>query len=166
MSIHKIQKEYNSQGWESMAVDESVSHPSISVKLNVVNVKMSRQIGQAVQKLANLRLPEWRILALLESSGSLSQADIRNHIGMDKGQISRTVKNMLSNELVVNESGTTKTRNVRLSLTEKGRKVHEQVGMMMDQRNSEMLEMMSEDQRAALFQGLDIIEKTVDRWSV
>lgn len=166
MAMHKIQKEYENQRWESMAVDESVSHPSISVKLNVVNVKMSRQIGQAVQKMANLRLPEWRILALLESSGSLSQADIRNHIGMDKGQISRTVKNMLSNDLVVNEAGTTKTRNVRLSLTEKGQRVHQQVGIMMERRNSEMLEMLSEDQRSALFQSLDIIEKTVDRWSV
>jgi DNA-binding MarR family transcriptional regulator len=148
-----------------MAVDESISHPSISVKLNVVNVKMSRQIGQAVQKLANLRLPEWRIMALLASAGSLSQADIRNQIGMDKGQISRTVKNMLANELVVSEAGTTKTRNVRMSLTEKGREVHQQVDIMMEQRNAELLAALSDEQKSMLFDGLDRIERAVDSWT-
>lgn len=149
-----------------MAVDETISDPSISVKLNVVNVKMSRQIGQAVQKLANLRLPEWRIISLLASAGSLSQADIRNQIGMDKGQISRTVKNMLANDLVVSETGTTKTRNVRMSLTEKGREVHEQVDTMMQQRNSELLATLTDEEKSILFDGLDRIERAVDNWSV
>ncbi len=148
-----------------MAVDESISHPSISVKLNVVNVKISRQIGQAVQKLANLRLPEWRIMALLASAGSLSQADIRNQIGMDKGQISRTVKNMLASGLVVNEVGTTKTRNVRMSLTDKGRQVHHQVDVMMQQRNEQLLSALSDEQKTMLFDGLDRIERAVDNSS-
>lgn len=149
-----------------MSVDVSIDHPSISVKLNVVNVKMSRQIGQAVQKLANLRLPEWRILALLAEAGSLSQADIRNQIGMDKGQISRTVKNMLANELVVSEAGAAKTRNVRLSLTEKGAAVHERVGVMMEQRNTELLGMLTPEQKTSLFEGLERIEQAVDHWSI
>jgi DNA-binding MarR family transcriptional regulator len=148
-----------------MSVDESIIHPSVSVKLNVVNVKMSRQIGQAVQKLANLRLPEWRILALLAEAGSLSQADIRNQIGMDKGQISRTVKNMLANELVTSEAGGAKTRNVRLSLTEKGMSVHQQVGVMMEQRNAELLGSLTPEQKASFFEGLERIEQAVDRWS-
>jgi len=148
-----------------MAVDESISEPSISVKLNVVNVKMSRQIGQAVQKLANLRLPEWRIMALLASAGSMSQADIRNQIGMDKGQISRTVKNMLANDLVVNESGTTKTRNVRLSLTQNGYEVHHRVDVMMAQKNRELLATLSDEQKSMLFDGLDRIERAVDNWN-
>ena len=148
-----------------MAVDETISHPSISVKLNVVNVKMSRQIGQAVQKLANLRLPEWRIMALLASAGSLSQADIRNQIGMDKGQISRTVKNMLANGLVVSEEGTAKTRNVRMSLTEKGLEVHRRVDIMMEQRNADLLQSLSDEQKSMLFDGLDRIERAVDSWS-
>lgn len=149
-----------------MAVDETISDPSISVKLNVVNVKMSRQIGQAVQKLANLRLPEWRIISLLASAGALSQADIRNQIGMDKGQISRTVKNMLANDLVVNETGTTKTRNVRMSLTEKGKQIHFQVDAMMRQRNTELLATLSDEQKSMLFDGLDRIERAVDNWSM
>lgn len=149
-----------------MSVDVSIDHPSISVKLNVVNVKMSRQIGQAVQKLADLRLPEWRILALLAEAGSLSQADIRNQIGMDKGQISRTVKNMLANDLVASEAGAAKTRNVRLSLTEKGASVHERVGVMMEQRNAELLGMLTPEQKTSLFEGLERIEQAVDRWSI
>jgi|GEM_PF-2669826 len=99
-------------------------HALINVKLNVVNVKISRQIGQAVQSKANLRLPEWRIISRLASSGPMSQADIRGDIGMDKGQISRTVKTMLDNELLNFEGKDAQARNVRLCLTEKGQEVH------------------------------------------
>ena len=76
-----------------MTVENTQLHALISVKLNVVNVKMSRQVGQAVQKLENLRLPEWRILALLADAGALSQADIRTLIGMDKGSNQSHSKN-------------------------------------------------------------------------
>ena len=96
-------------------------HSLINVKLNVVNVKISRQIGQAVQSRANLRLPEWRIISLLSSTGSMSQADIRSNSGMDKGQISRTVKTMLVNELLSFEGQDAQARNVYLSLTYKRR---------------------------------------------
>lgn len=149
-----------------MTGDDSKLHSLISVKLNVVNVKISRQIGQAVQKLENLRLPEWRILALLANAGALSQADIRVQIGMDKGQISRTVKNMLASDLVANENGSTKARNVRLSLTEKGRAVHERVDVMMEQRNSQLMNDLSTEEKQSLYAGLDIIEKGVDKWTM
>lgn len=149
-----------------MTHEDPQLHSLISVKVNIVNVKMSRQIGQAVQKLENLRLPEWRILALLAQAGALSQADIRVQIGMDKGQISRTIKNMLASDLVENENGSVKSRNVRLGLTEKGIAVHQRVDVMMEQRNSVLLASLSAEQKQSLYSGLDLIERAVDKWSM
>ena len=141
-------------------------HDLINVKLNVVNVKMSRQVGQTVHKLADLRLPEWRILALLAEAGSLSQADIRSQIGMDKGQISRTVKSMFKSELISSETAEGKSRNIRLDLTEKGREVHRKVDIMMERRNNELLASLSSDQRGSLYEGLEILEKAIDSWTM
>ncbi len=141
-------------------------HDLINVKLNVVNVKMSRQVGQTVHKLAELRLPEWRILALLAEAGSLSQADIRSQIGMDKGQISRTVKSMFKGELISTEASEGKSRNIRLNLTDKGREVHHKVGIMMERRNNELLASLSPDQQGSLYEGLEILEKAIDGWSM
>ncbi|OED39762.1 hypothetical protein AB833_14200 [Chromatiales bacterium (ex Bugula neritina AB1)] len=138
----------------------------ITVKLNVVNVKMSRQIGQAVHKLAGLRLPEWRILALLASTGTLSQADIRNQIGMDKGQISRTVKTMLASDLISNEEDSGKARNVRLNLTEKGLEIYRQVDVMMEKRNQQLLASLTDEQKLAMLDALECLEKSVDAWSM
>ena len=139
---------------------------SNNVKLNVVNVKMSRQVGQTVHKLADLRLPEWRILALLAEAGSLSQADIRTQIGMDKGQISRTVKSMFKSELISSETVEGKSRNIRLGLTDKGREVHRKVDIMMERRNNELLASLSSDQQGSLYEGLEILEKAIDSWSM
>jgi len=141
-------------------------HDLINVKLNVVNVKMSRQVGQTVHKLAELRLPEWRILALLAESGSLSQADIRTQIGMDKGQISRTVKSMFKSELINSEATEGKSRNIRLSVTEKGREVHRKVDVMMERRNNELLAALNADQQDSLYAGLELLEKAIDNWSM
>ena len=141
-------------------------HDLINVKLNVVNVKMSRQVGQTVHKLADLRLPEWRILALLAEAGSLSQADIRTQIGMDKGQISRTVKSMFKSELISSETAEGKSRNIRLDLTDKGREVHRKVDIMMERRNNELLASLSSDQQGSLYEGLEILEKAIDSWTM
>jgi len=139
-------------------------HALINVKLNVVNVKISRQIGQAVQSKANLRLPEWRIISRLASSGPMSQADIRGDIGMDKGQISRTVKTMLDNELLNFEGKDAQARNVRLCLTEKGQEVHRLVGSIMEKHNAQILSSLSHDEKETLYNSLLEIEKSVDNW--
>ena len=127
---------------------------------------MSRQVGQTVHKLADLRLPEWRILALLAEAGSLSQADIRTQIGMDKGQISRTVKSMFKSELISSETAEGKSRNIRLDLTDKGREVHRKVDIMMERRNNELLASLSSDQQGSLYEGLEILEKAIDSWTM
>ena len=139
-------------------------HSAISVKLNVVNVKISRQIGQAVQARANLRLPEWRIISLLASAGSMSQADIRASIGMDKGQISRTVKIMISNDLLQFDGQVGQARNVRLRLTERGREVHMRVDSMMEEHRAQVLSALTLDEKQSLYQSLLQIEKSVDSW--
>jgi len=135
-------------------------HSAISVKLNVVNVKISRQIGQAVQSRANLRLPEWRIISLLSTTGAMSQADIRGNIGMDKGQISRTVKIMIANELLQFEGEDGQARNVRLRLTDKGREMHLRVDSMMEQHKAQVLSALSHDEKQSLYESLLQIEKS------
>lgn len=127
---------------------------------------MSRQVGQTVHKLAELRLPEWRILALLADEGALSQADIRGQIGMDKGQISRTVKSMFKNELISSDAAEGKSRNIRLSLTDKGRAVHQRVDVMMERRNRDLLASLSPEQQSSLYEGLELLEKAIDNWSM
>lgn len=147
-----------------MGVGDIELHSAISVKLNVVNVKISRQIGHAVQSRANLRLPEWRIISLLSSAGSMSQADIRANIGMDKGQISRTVKIMISNDLLQFEGQDGQARNVRLRLTEKGSEIHTRLESMMEQHKAQVLSALSDDEKQLLYQSLLQIEKSVDSW--
>lgn len=139
-------------------------HSAIGVKLNVVNVKISRQIGQAVQSKASLRLPEWRIISLLSSAGAMSQADIRGNIGMDKGQISRTVKSMLANDLLRFEGREGQARNVRLCLTEKGSELHLRVGSMMEEHKAQVLSSLTTEEKESLFNSLVKIEKSVDGW--
>ncbi len=146
-------------------IDEGALHSLISLKLNVVQAKISRQVGQAVQKLADLRLPEWRILALIARGGPLSQADVRVRIGMDKGQISRTVKSMLKNGLLVADTSNGQSRNVLLDLSDAGREKFDRVHTMMEARNEQLLSGLSREEQSSLYVGLSRIESVVDSLS-
>jgi DNA-binding MarR family transcriptional regulator len=146
-------------------IDEGALHSLISLKLNVVQAKISRQVGQAVQKLADLRLPEWRILALVARGGPLSQADVRVRIGMDKGQISRTVKSMLKNGLLVADTSNGQSRNVLLDLSESGREKFDRVHTMMEARNEQMLSGLTREEQSTLYIFLSRIESVVDSLS-
>ena len=143
-------------------IDGGALHSLISLKLNVVQAKISRQVGQAVQKLANLRLPEWRILALLARGGPLSQAEVRARIGMDKGQISRTVKSMLRSGLLLADTSNGQSRNVLLDLSSTGREKYDRVHSMMESRNEQLLSGLTPEEQSNLYVGLSRIETVVD----
>ena len=83
---------------------------------------------------------------------------------MDKGQISRTVKSMLSNELLRFEGESGQSRNVRLCLTDKGREVHLRVNSMMEDHKAQVLSSLSQEEKQGLYKSLVEIEKSVDGW--
>ncbi len=85
-----------------------------------------RQLGAELRH-HRLRVPEWRILALLKARQSLSIGEVAAIVGLDHTTTSRTVDRMERAGRLLRLSDVADMRVTRLSLTAAGLKLFEQV---------------------------------------
>jgi DNA-binding MarR family transcriptional regulator len=96
-----------------------------------------------------------RILFLLQDRGPLVPADISSAVGVDKAQVSRSVKRLLELRLVEREQ-----IRAPLRLTRDGERLGKRLNRLAELRNRELTLDISEDELAAFF---DTIEVLLDR---
>src|SRR5688572_19161780 len=96
-----------------------------------------------------------RILFLLQERGPVVPADISSAVGVDKAQVSRSVKRLLELRLVEREQ-----IRAPLRLTRDGERLGKRLLRMAELRNRELTIDISEDELAAFF---DTIEVLLDR---
>ena len=96
-----------------------------------------------------------RILFLLHDRGALVPADISNAVGVDKAQVSRSVKRLLELRLVEREQ-----IRAPLRLTRDGERLGKRLNRLAELRNRELTIDISEDELTAFF---DTIEILLDR---
>ena len=110
-----------------------------------------------------LSLPEWRLLALVARFSPLRFSEVTLRSGMDKGQVSRTLR-------VMAERGLTKMKTIRpagsrarealaapvmVSVTAKGQSLYKSVLPVARKRQAEILLTLSESERKAFHATLD-----------
>lgn len=104
---------------------------------------------------ANMVELDRRILFLLRTAGGLVPADISSSVGVDKAQVSRSVKRLL--ELKMVDRGQIRAP---VSLTRKGQVLSDRLARVADLRNRELTFDIADSELAHFF---GIIEKLLDR---
>lgn len=116
-----------------------------------------------------LSLPEWRLLALIARFAPLRFSEVTARSSMDKGQVSRTLREMA-------KKGLTKMKSIRtpgsrgsealaapvmVSITPKGKALYASVLPVARRRQAEILTTLTEAERVALFATLDKLFQTI-----
>jgi DNA-binding MarR family transcriptional regulator len=102
-----------------------------------------------------LKLPEWRVIALLASHHRLTAARIEELTGSDRGLLSRTVHALNVRGLVVAERSRTDRREVHLTLTPPGRQLYRQQLPLMQARQAHLLAALSAQEQRLVYQIVD-----------
>lgn len=110
-----------------------------------------------------LSLPEWRLLALVTRFSPLRFSELTSRSSMDKGQVSRTLRQLDKRGLikmkVVKNKGSRSTEAlaapVVVAVTPAGKNLHKDVLPVARKRQAEFLMILSESERAALYATLD-----------
>ena len=116
-----------------------------------------------------LSLPEWRLLALVARFAPMRFSEVTVRSGMDKGQVSRTLRVMATRGLT--KTKTIKDRGARstealaapvmVSITPKGTSLYKEVLPVARKRQADMLLALSESERATLYSIIDKLSATI-----
>ena len=126
--------------------------------LSKLNDMMSQELYQAG---SGLSLPEARCLAAIGSQpGQITVMQLSFEANLDKAQVSRTAKLLVERGLVSKLPSPEDGRCVQLTLTAQGRQCWEQVMPLIQQRNQELLDCLSESEQASL---LDMFDRMLEQ---
>ena len=122
-------------------------------QLAVASSRISKGFADRYRAEFGLSIPEWRVLAHLAQSGSVSVREIHARVDMDKSKVSRAAGRLESAGLIEKRENTEDRRLLDMRLTEAGRQLIARIVPIADAYQAEVIAKMAEDApafRAAL----------------
>lgn len=152
--LNGIEASLGSRSWSGQVAGEAPPHVIQSELWQILRkVRESAELSYSREQ--DLIELDRRILFLIQSAGPLVPADISGAVGVDKAQISRSVKRLL-------EMGLLEREQIRapLRLTREGEAVGKRLLRMADLRNRELTIEIAEDELSEFY---DTIETLLER---
>lgn len=131
-------------------------------RLSVAANAVSTRISQSYRKRFRLKVPEWRLIAILAEQVRMTPQDIGKAGELDKITVSRAAAAMIKRGLVTQDRNPEDGRSHYLLLTAEGRALYEQVAPASKALEAELLAGWSEGDRENLATLLRRIEEAAN----
>ncbi|WEK48089.1 MAG: MarR family winged helix-turn-helix transcriptional regulator [Candidatus Andeanibacterium colombiense] len=117
--------------------------------LSVTSNAVSGRIAQEYRSRFGLKVPEWRVMAVLGDAGALTQRDLTALTVMDKVAVNRACKELEERGLIWRQPNTRDGRSHLLELTEDGRRMHGEIMPLALEMERRLLSNFTEEEIAA-----------------
>ncbi|WP_422037103.1 MarR family winged helix-turn-helix transcriptional regulator [Roseibium sp.] len=138
-------------------------HQFLTYRLSRVQAKLNTQAQRILSQAADISLIQWRIIALIGSSGESHAGELTRRAALDKGLFSRNLKTLIKRGLVSSREDDADHRISILSLTEGGHALYQKVLPIMRARQSALRSTMSKSELDTLYRALDKLEIAAER---
>ncbi|HTX23599.1 MAG TPA: MarR family winged helix-turn-helix transcriptional regulator [Steroidobacteraceae bacterium] len=108
-------------------------------RLSVAANAVSQLIARAYQDRFHLKIPQWRLIAVLADEGSLTPQALCRRTVMDKVTVTRAAQGLLARRLVRRVPNADDRRSHRLVLTGAGRRLHGEIAPLALRYESHLL---------------------------
>src|ERR1700761_3373480 len=144
---------------ESSDTDDNHSPAPITVMLSSRMMVLANLLKRGAilryKRLAGLSSVEFGLVASLGRRPPMSVTRLAEAVGMDKGQISRALSELVSRKLVARAVNPRDNREVLMSLTKAGLVAHDAVVAGAQERNQRLLQRLSKPELANLLTHID-----------
>ena len=102
-------------------------HSFLPYRLSIVSLEVSAAVASTYQSLFGLRIPEWRLIAVMAESDGMTPQSIGEATRMDKVTVSRASRALVKRGLVQRSPNPHDRRSHLLTLTLAGQELYAQV---------------------------------------
>ncbi len=128
-------------------------HPDVGSIMDVVTFRLARLVALNLrsgqhwsQRLFDLSLNEWWLLAVTYAHQPVRAGDMADLLVMDKSQLSRLIKSLVDRKLVTSVPDPEDARATILSLTNSGFLMHDRILQEVLRRNENVLDPLSHEE--------------------
>jgi len=135
----------------------------LTYRLLRLSMLMTRQMHDELQARYDLKVAEWRTIAILGEMGALSVLDVARHSTVDKGQVSRLLPGLTDRGLVNRNDHPTDKRRVSIALTEAGRQLYDEIFHLGLRRQRWLVEPLTDGEQVSLIECLDRMTSRIEQ---
>ena len=119
-------------------------------RLAILSHTVSGLIARVYDKRFGLTIPEWRVIAIVGRFPGLSAVEVAERTMLDKVAVSRAVTKLIKAGRIDREFADADRRRSILTLSEDGRKVHDEVAPLALEMEQDLLHGLNDDQVSLL----------------
>jgi DNA-binding MarR family transcriptional regulator len=127
----------------------------LTYRLHALHSALNRQASAILERASGLRLPEWRVIALLGAGATLNASKIGRISAIDKGLLSRTLDGLERRGLIRTARDLRDRRSLKVSLTAKGQAVYDRTIPHMQARQRALMQALTKSEQIAVFAIID-----------
>lgn len=124
-------------------------------RLAITSNAVSGMIADEYGERFGLRIPEWRVMAVLGDAGRLTQRELVRGTLMDKVAVNRACKQLEERGLLLRTPNEADGRSHHLELTDQGRAMHSQIWPQAFSATERIFACLSDEEQATLRHTLD-----------
>ena len=125
--------------------DELILEDFLPYRLSITSHTVSTNVARIYEKRFGVSIPEWRVIAILGRFPGISAVEVAERTLMDKVAVSRAVTKLIKNGRIDRQFADADRRRSILNLSEKGRKVHNEIAPLALEFERKLVEDISEE---------------------
>lgn len=137
----------------------------LGYRMSRLSVAIEQAADRDAALVAGLSLPEYRVMAVLESTGQQGVAALQETMLIDKAWISRTLGKLVNKGLAISAPDANDARRTLFSLTTKGQRATHDLIERANKRQELILRGINEHDRKYLMELLSRVQENVDAMS-
>lgn len=127
-------------------------------RFSILAALSTRAIAGMLAKKFGVTVAGWRALSVIGAFEPVSSGNVAHRSSMDADKVTRAVDRLVGLGLVARKVDAEDRRRVVLTLTARGRRVHDEIDRQRRDMDVEFLSVLSEAERKSLFAALDKLE--------
>lgn len=124
-------------------------------RLSILSNTISSSIADTYAEKFSLRIPEWRVIAVLGRYPGISAREVATRTAMDKVAVSRAVARLLDSGRVTRQTADSDRRRSILNLSGSGKRIYQKISPMALDYERHLLNSFSNEERETLGRLLD-----------
>jgi DNA-binding MarR family transcriptional regulator len=134
-------------------LDERVSH-----RFSVIAKRFDQTLAAMHSKKLGISINNWKIMRVIAVFGPLSATELGSRTSLDPDKITRAVDALVQRSYVIRKDDEADRRRVVLTLSAKGRRVHDRIEMVAGALEAEFLSVLTAEEHRALLSSLNKLE--------
>jgi DNA-binding MarR family transcriptional regulator len=135
---------------DDYAVNDLILEDFLPYRLAILSHTVSGLIARVYDKRFGLTIPEWRVIAIVGRFPGLSAVEVAERTMLDKVAVSRAVTKLIKAGRIEREFADADRRRSILTLSEDGRKVHDEIAPLAIEMEQDLLHGLNEEQVSLL----------------